>query len=142
MKNVFKKIIAAFLVMLLFLCSACGNVNDKERFDIDFTVCNDTKLPQELLEIINEKKDKPFKLSYSNSSYMYIAVGYGEMPRANYNVVIENLFATSEAIYIETNLFTEQMSPTDAIPRGESSMYPYIVVKCEKYEIPVIYTTD
>lgn len=134
--------IAAFLVMLLFLFPACSDKKEKEKFDIDFTVCNDTSLPGELKKIIEEKKDKVFKLSYINNSYMYIAVGYGEMPRANYNVSVENLYATSQCVFFETNLLTEEMSPTDAIPRGESSMYPYIVVKCEKFNVPVIYDLE
>lgn len=131
--------IAACFFVLLFLLSGCGGRREHEDRDIDFTVCSDSKLPEELLKIINEKKEKPFKLAYVNSSYMYIVIGYGEMPRANYNVAVERIYSTGKEIIVKTNLYTEQATLSDGVPHGESSMYPYIVIKCEKYDVPVTY---
>lgn len=146
--------IAALLVMLLFFVGGCGEKKEGGRKDIEFTVCDETRMPQELLEIINEKKGKPFKLTYVNNNYLYIVIGYGEHDRKNLNVVVEDLYLTDKAIYVETNLLTSDMlkveethSGSDAensgeIAAGTPSMYPYIVLKCEKYELPVIFETD
>lgn len=137
-----KLILAALLLMLLFSVTGCDKKDESKRRDIEFTVCDDTRIPTELLEIINEKKSKIFKLTYVNNEYLYIAVGYGEHDRNNLNVVVEDLYVTDNAIYVDTNLFTNEMTPTDAVAEGGASMCPYIVLKCEKYELPVVFDID
>lgn len=142
MDKFIKLIIAAFMTMLLFSFTGCEKKEESKRRDIDFTVCDDTRIPSELLEIINEKKSKIFKLTYINNDYLYIAIGYGEHDRNNLNVVVEDLYATDNAIYVDTNLYTNEMTPSDAVATGDISMYPYIVLKCEKYELPVVFNID
>lgn len=137
-----KLIMAALLLMLVFLLVGCGKKEEAIKKDIDFTVCDKTRMPEELIEIIEEKKGKIFKLSYINNDYMYIAIGYGEHSKQNLNVVVEDLYLTDNAIYVETNLITEENSPTDGSVTGEPSMYPYIVLKCEKYDLPVVFDID
>lgn len=137
-----KWIMAALLVMLLFSVSGCGKKEESKRKNIEFTVCDETRMPQELLEIIEEKKAKIFKLTYVNNNYLYIAIGYGEHNRKNLNVVVEDLYLTDNAIYVETNLMTEEATGTNAVAEGSASMYPYIVLKCEKYELPVVFDID
>lgn len=137
------KHIFILLGLLILLCSlsACGKKEEEARKDIDFTVCDKTKLPEELVEIIEEKKHKVFKLSYINNDYMYIVIGYGEKNRQNLNVVVEDLYLTDNAIYVETNLITEEEKEDNQMTGG-ASMYPYIVLKCEKYDLPVVFDID
>lgn len=142
MRDRCKLILAALLLVLLFSVTGCGKEEESKRRDIEFTVCDDTRVPTELLEIINEKKSKIFKLTYVNNEYLYIAIGYGEHDRNNLNVVVEDLYVTDNAIYVDTNLFTNEMTPSDAVAEGGASMYPYIVLKCEKYELPVVFDID
>lgn len=138
-----KKIfLAALVLMLLFSVTGCEKKEESKQKKIDFTVCDETRMPTELLEIIQEKKEKVFKLTYINNDFLYIAIGYGEHERANLNVVVEDLYVTDNAIYVETNLFTTEMTPTDAVATGNNSMYPYIVLKCEKYDLPVVFDID
>jgi len=73
---------------------------------------------------------------------MYIVVCYGEREKENLNVVVNDLFMTSNAIYIDTTLKTDQSTSQDAVATGEYSMYPYIVIKCDKYDLPVVYDID
>ena len=128
-------------ILLLCMAAGCGKKDEKVKKEIEFTVCDKTRMPEELLEIIEEKKESVFKLSYLNNDYMYIAIGYGEKNRQNLNVVVEDLYLTDNAIYVETNLITDEASATDGTT-GESSMYPYIVIKCEKYDLPVVFDID
>lgn len=139
MRRITKIKIAAVIILLLFLCSGCSNGAKKERYEVNYTVCDKTKLPDELSRIIDEKKQNSFKISYVDNSYMYIAVGYGERNRADYRVVVEDLYTTDSAVYMSTNLFTENLPRAEGEVSGEGSMYPYIVVKCERYDLPVIY---
>lgn len=134
---------AVFVGMLLFYVGACmlGACKKQEdvRYEIDFTVCDETKIPDELMEIIEGKKQQPFQLSFENNSYMYIVVGYGGHDQRNLNVVVEDFYRTDKAIYLDTNLYSTGMTPTDAMVAGDASMYPYIVLKCEKYNLPIYY---
>ncbi len=135
------------IITILFFCAAilclfgCKRKEQAMHKEIDFTVCDKTKLPEELVEIIEEKKSKPFKLSYLNNDYMYIVVGYGEVNRQNIKVIVESLYLTDNAVYLETNLISMDEEKNN-LPKGETSMYPYIAIKCEKYDLPVVFDVD
>lgn len=144
-----------FFLSALLLCqfvTACGMKKDKQRAEMEYTVCDETKLPDELRDIIEEKKNGVFKLSYVNNDGMYIAVGYGAHNRQNLSVIVEDVYKTDNAIYVETNLYTtdeindisesDLASESDAIRAGQPSMYPYIVIKCEKSDLPVVFDVD
>ena len=60
-------------------CSASKDSGDKVR-DLDFTVAGDMDVPDELKNLIAEKQQQPFKLTYSDEQNLYIAVGYGVQP--------------------------------------------------------------
>lgn len=125
-----KAIILLFTIMLIILGFAGCKQQDtdiKKIKDLEFTVVEDTDLPGELKEIIDEKKEEPFKLSYSNKDNLYIAVGYGKQNSGGYSISVDELYLTKNAIYINTNL----IGPTqeDVVTQGVT--YPYVVVKLE-----------
>lgn len=145
--NIKKRIQKAFVVLLcilsVLLAGCKGMGNEEVRKDIEFTVCDDTRLPDELRQIIEEKKGKMFKLTYISGEYLYIAVGYGEHSRATYSVIVNDLFLTENALYFDADLRTEEGTKTDASNNiGTPSMYPYIVIKCEKINKPVVFNVD
>ncbi len=137
-----KKLLMVFLLMATLFLVACDGKDETQKKAVEFTVCDESKMPNELLEIVNEKKEKIFKLSYINDNYLYIAVGYGERNRQDYSVIVEDLYVTDNAIYVDTELYTEENTPSDAVASGTASMYPYIVIKCEKIDLPVVFDTD
>ncbi len=138
--NTNRRVIAALSIMLLFSLSGCGiKGDDSNKKDIAFFVCDDTKLPNELLEIINEKKMKPFRLTYALGDSLYIAIGYGEHDKKNLNIVVRDLYMTESGIYVNTELLTNQATATDSSKTGEASLYPYIVLKIDKIDLPVIF---
>lgn len=130
------RIRSIFLVGFLFLLLTGCNKNSKEIErvkDMDFTVCDESRMPKELLEIIDEKKIAPFKLTYGNEEYLYIVIGYGQQDRSNLSVTVDDLFLSTNAIYIDTTLVSSDEEDVDVIT------YPYIVVKCEQYDLPVVF---
>lgn len=106
-----------------------------DRVDMDFTVCEEGRLPAELVEIINEKKSAPFKLTFTTREYMYIVVGYGAQQRGGCAVTVNALYRTSQAVYIDTNLIG---SEGESI-KIDGMTYPYVAVKCENQNLPVVY---
>ena len=139
------------LVALACVSSGCRKQEARGRQDLDFTVCAETELPDDLRQIIEEKKLHAFQMSYTTKDHLYIVVGYGEHDRTNLCVVVEELYKTDRAIYIKTDLKTEAemegdisgvASGTDSnTPDGQtgtSSMYPYIVIRLPRLELPVL----
>ena len=61
----------------LFGCGKKEAAEDKIQ-DLEFTVVGQNEVPQELQEIIEQKKREPFRLTYTSGQDLYIAAGYGE----------------------------------------------------------------
>lgn len=155
------------LVALACVSSGCRKEAARERQELDFTVCAQTELPDDLRGLIEEKKLQAFQLSYTTKEHLYIVVGYGEHDRTNLCVVVEELYKTDRAIYVKTNLKTmESMEGAGDGKSGEASridggtfgvhtagdgqsdkasridaepsMYPYIVIRLPRMDLPVL----
>jgi hypothetical protein len=133
------KIIAALLLIASILPMLAGCKKDEKEIkkirDLEFTVVEDADLPGELKEIIDEKKEKPFRLHYSNDEALYIVVGYGKQNSGGYSIAVEDLYLTKNAIYIDTNLIGP--SQDELVTQGAT--YPYIVVKLEYMDKKIVF---
>lgn len=130
--------------MLLFLMSAiwltgCGKKENSEDRTIEFVVCSEDEIPLEFKSLIEEKKQHSFAMSFLSGEDMYVAVGYGAHDRRDLNVVVKDFYITDHAAYLDTTLVTAKETPSDGDAAGESSMYPYIVIKCERFDAPIYY---
>lgn len=137
--------VAVILIIVGIIMTGCSLKSEEEgRKNLDFTVCDSTRIPEELQEIIDEKKNKEFKISYINNAYMFIVVGYGEQGRTNHKITVEDLYLADDGIHIKTMLYSDKATGTDADKTEEtgSTLTPYIVIKCEKYDVPVIFDID
>ncbi|MCH5256189.1 MAG: protease complex subunit PrcB family protein [Lachnospiraceae bacterium] len=103
--------------------------------DLEFSVIAEDNLPEELLSIISEKKVSPFKLTFQDQGYVYICIGYGEQETGGYSITVNELYETSNAIYIDTNL----LGPGVEDKGKKSPSYPYVVVKTEYIDKPVVF---
>lgn len=87
--KVSKKLITGFtLLFFLLVFTSCGKETEEEKEKLDFTICDEKQLPEELKELLEEKKQEVFKLTFSTKDYLYIVVGYGEQNRSNLDVVV------------------------------------------------------
>lgn len=59
---------------------ACGIKYDPmERIkNLKLSVIAEDNLPEKLLSMIEEKKTKPFYLTFQDQGFLYICIGYGE----------------------------------------------------------------
>ena len=76
----------------------------EETTELEFTVVDEERLPEELLKMVGEKKAEPFKLTYGDGGYLYLCVGYGKQPTGGCSISVNELYATDNAIYLDTNL--------------------------------------
>lgn len=126
--------LSAFIMMLFTACSA-QTISTKKLRDIDFTVVDEDDIPEALEEMIDEKEDKPFKLTYADSGDLYIAVGYGEQPTTGYSIQVKELYESENAIYIHTNL----IGPAKDEKIIERETKAYIVIKTEFIDKNVVF---
>lgn len=133
------KTVMTLLIIITTVLGLTGCKKDeteiKKLKDLDFTVVEDADLPGELKEIIDEKKDKPFRLHYSNKDHLYVVVGYGKQNSGGYSAAVEELYLTDNAIYINTNLIGP--SQDELVTQGVT--YPYVVVKLEYIEKKIVF---
>ena len=121
-------------LVLAAVLSGCGliRIEEEERKSVDYTVVERQDIPAALDEIMNEKKEKEFQLSYETGEALYLAKGYGRQMSGGYSIQVTDLSASVNAVFFETKL----IGPTEKIQGGEPS-YPYIVIKTEYRDGPV-----
>lgn len=139
-KNRKKYKFVALLGLIITLCmglTGCVNTIDQSEKlqDLDFTVLSEERIPEELMTIIQERWENPFKLTYTDQEYLYICVGYGKQDTGGYSIAVDELYETSNAIVAETML----LGPKEKIQGDNIASYPYIVIKLENIEKSVVF---
>lgn len=142
-----KKAVVLFLSvsMLMQLClTGCGvsakSGNEKIK-DLEFTVLGEDNIPEELKQIIEEKKENEFKITYQDSDFLYICVGYGKQNTGGYSITVGDLYLTSNSIYVDTNLIGPEPENRElyGAQGKESASYPYVVLKIEYLDKSVVF---
>lgn len=129
--------VIAVMLTLVFIMSGCSmeeSSNEKLR-DLEFTIVDQNDIPEELLQIIDEKKAGEFKVTYTDNENLYICIGYGEQKTGGYSIAVSDLYLTSNAIFIKTNL----IGPSKDEKISEGLSYPYVVVKTEYIDKSVVF---
>ena len=125
------------IVALCLLLSGCSILDKKEEKvrDLEIVPVSDNELPQELQMLIAQKTSAPFKMTYSTDENLYITVGYGPQEGGGYSISVNELYLTGNSIVIDTEL----KGPETGENTGTESSSPYIVVKTELLELPVVF---
>ena len=123
-------------LVLAAVLSGCGliRIEEEERKSVDYTVVERQDIPAALDEIMNEKKEKEFQLSYETGEALYLAKGYGRQMSGGYSIQVEELGASSNGLFFVTRL----IGPKDLNEAGVAS-YPCIVIKTEPQKKPVVF---
>jgi hypothetical protein len=124
-----------FVVSTLSGCVINKDSEDKVR-DMEFTVVAEADIPDELKQIIGEKQlDSPFKLTYSDDQNLYIILGYGIQNSGGYSIAVNDLYLTDNSILLKTEL----IGPEKGENTGTEPSCPFIVIKTEMSELPVVF---
>ena len=126
----------AVLLAAVFLPACVSRIQKTEKLrDLSFEVLSKEEVPEEFANIIEQKKDCPFRLTYTDGEFLYLAEGYGAQLKTGYSVSVTELYETAEAIYLHTSL----LGP----PRGEKTeeitTFPYVVIKLEAIDKTVVF---
>lgn len=119
----------------MFLGGCSGLQEDFVKLrDLDFTVVEAGNEPEALVEIIDEKKEEPFQLSYTIGEDMYLVIGYGKQETCGYSIQVNECYETEGTVYVDTTLIGPQTE--EEIVKKVS--YPYIIIKTEVIEDKLI----
>ena len=129
-----KLFLLGVIVIFLAGCHLQTDSNKKVR-DLDFTVIDEGAMPKQLLQVLEERKAEPFKLTYQDDGLLYLCAGYGEQATGGYSIAVEDLYLTENAIYFDTTL----IGPVKGEPLVELPSYPYLVIATEDLELPVVF---
>ena len=139
MKNcIWKKSLFCLMVLgmfgLLMGCTVREGSRNKVR-DLDYTVLPEAEIPQEFYDFIYENKETPMKLTYITEDAIYVCVGYGQQETGGYSISVEEFYETTDGIVIDTTL----IGPTVSETQVATNSYPFLVIKTEKMDVPVIF---
>lgn len=134
--SLFINCIICIMSVCVSSCSTSTNQTDKIK-DCDYTVVEQTELPKELNEILEEKKSEPFRLSYADAGYLYLCIGYGKQVGGGYSITVDQLYETENTISFGTTL----IGPKEQ-EKTSAETYPYIVVKMEQIEKEIVYLDE
>ncbi len=133
-----KRFVSVCLVCLMCMgVYACGQKQDTmaKIKDLECAVMAEENIPEELLAKIEEKKEDAFKMTFEDQGFLYICVGYGTQSTGGYSIAVNELYETANAVYIDTNL----IGPKPEEKSNPVASYPYIVVKTEFVDKPVVF---
>ena len=122
------------LLLLLSGCSVQTNERSKLR-DLEYACVEEGKAPEGLQSILEEKKQGAFKLTYEEEGSLYLCIGYGEQKTSGYSISVNELYLSENAIYFDTSLIGPSREETVA----EAPSFPYLVVKTEYVDKPVVF---
>ena len=126
------------MILVWPLCAGCTHFEVSDEGEpLLYDVCDDSMLPDELLTVINKKKEKPFNLVYSNSTYTYIVMAAGMQERDDVGMRLEEMYKDENAIYVK-GLLGQTATPSDGID-GDNVSFPYTVIRIVKMDLPVVF---
>ncbi len=133
-----KRLLSVFLICLMCMgVYACGKKQEgmEKIKDLECTVIAEDNIPEELLEQIEQKKADAFKITFEDRGFLYICVGYGTQETGGYSISLNALYETANAVYVDTNL----IGPAPEEKSNQVESYPYIVIKTEFIDKPVVF---
>lgn len=125
------------ILLLAGVLAGCGwkNLDSKKEKALDYTLVKEEDLPEEVEEILEQKKGEPFQMTYQRDGYLYLLQGYGQQNSGGFSIQVKKLAATEDAIYFSTELLGPQ---TKDQQKGGVSC-PYLVVKTQYRDLPVVF---
>lgn len=129
---------SVIVFVLIFCLSGCSLVKiDREnKQKLDYTVVKEEDMPKEIKTLAEGRKKQEFQMVYQSSNELYLVKGYGRQMGGGYSIQVESLSYTDNAILFETKL----LGPSQDEEQAPEPSYPYIVIKMEYRDLPVVFS--
>ena len=119
----------AFVCMIgLLACGivGCGIIQKRNTKweEVPFNVMKESALPEEIKEIVEEKKQMGFECTYQCEGELYLMKGYGIQSSGGYSIQVEYVRENEETIHIKTQL----LGPESRQEQNQGLSSPYVVV--------------
>lgn len=128
-------ILAVFVLGAMLGGCSVERTNGTKVSDLEYSIVEESELPEELHGMIEEKKTADFKLTYEADDELYIVRGYGEQATGGYSIRINECYLTSNAAVFDTEL----VGPRKGESVTKSPSFPYVVIKTALQEKPVVF---
>lgn len=134
MKKIPYWILAAGMLLMAGL-GGCSITNIKEdgKEALEYTVVKDEDIPEELRNLIEQKKEREFQLTYQSDNCLYLLKGYGRQKTGGYSIQVEDVSMSESGVFFKTTL----MGPKSEESQSQEPSYPYIAVKIQYQDQPV-----
>lgn len=134
-----KAVAVLFFVLIIggLTFTGCQNKENSagKLENLEFTVVGERDTPEALQEMIRQKRENPFKLTYADGQDMYIVIGKGAQNGGGFSIAVRELYRTENSIVIKTEL----IGPEKGEETGSEKTYPVLIVKTGFYEEPVVF---
>lgn len=130
-------IVVVWVVILagLLVCIKFEAVDKKRVRVLEYEVVLEENIPGEIMGELQGFSKSVCRCSYICSDSLYIVVYYGEQATDGYTVEINELYESSNAIFVETTL----KGPTSYKDVKEEESYPYVVLKLKLRDKKVVF---
>lgn len=108
---------------------------EQERREVEFIIVSEECIPKEIQTLIETRKEEEIKLTYVDDDNRYIIIGYGKQSTGGYSIYIKDLYATDNALYVDTCL----LGPKKGSNKKEAPSYPVIVLQIAEMGLPVVF---
>lgn len=127
-------ILSVFLLIGVLGGCSMRKADENPGKPLAFFVLSKELLPKEVRTEIEKRNAKAFDFTYVQGENLYICVGYGPQKGQDYSISVDSCVVKEDGIYVNTTLLGPKESEKDA--KGIS--YPYIVLRTEYLDLPVI----
>lgn len=130
-------ILLLVLSMVSFFTWGCSfaKVSSANVETLEYTVMKEADYPEEIVKLLEENKEREFQMTYQDGAYLYLLKGYGKQETGGYSIQIADLSLWDNAIHLQTTL----MGPPKDQELSKEPSYPYLVIKMEYRDEPVIF---
>lgn len=108
---------------------------EQERKEVEFVIISEECIPEAIQTIIASRKEEEIKLTYTDGKDRYLIIGYGKQDSGGYSICIKELYATENALYVDTSL----LGPKQESKEKEIASYPVIVLQISEKGLPVVF---
>ena len=108
---------------------------EEKRREVEFVIVSEECISKEIQTLIETRKEEQIKLTYVDEDNRYIIIGYGRQNTGGYSIYIKDLYATENALYVDTCL----LGPKKGSKPKEIPSYPVIVLQISEMGLPVVF---